>query len=136
MRLPYPLVCALIGFGLGWIPMFLHGPIPEKFNLYYLRGPVAVWSWYTARLLIGFMVGITCWPRRWYLRGPLCGFLMMLPPGIMSLAVPTCGPKCMFWNETTATTIGLLVAGLAFWITGKEHALDAGRVEVGGPPTR
>jgi len=42
----------------------------------------------------------------------------------------------MFWNETTATTIGLLVAGLAFWITGKEHALDAGRVEVGGPPTR
>ena len=61
--------------------MFLHGPIPEKFNLFYLRGAVAVWSWYTARLLIGFMVGITCWPRRWYLRGPLCGFLMMLPPG-------------------------------------------------------
>jgi hypothetical protein len=35
----------------------------------------------------------------------------------------------MFWNETTATVLGFLVAGLAFWITGKEHALDAqGRV--------
>jgi hypothetical protein len=121
MRLPYPLVCTLVGFLLGWIPMLLHGPIPEKFNIFYLHGSVAVWSWYTARLLVGFLVGITCWPSRWYLRGPLCGVLMMLPPGIMSLAVPTCGPVCMFWNETTASIIGLVVAGIAFVATGKHH---------------
>lgn len=124
MRLPYPLVCALLGFVLGWIPKFLHGPIPEKFNLYYIHGAISVWSWYTARLLVGVMVGITCLPRRWYFRGPLCGFLMMLPPGIMSLSVPTCGPVCMFWNETTATSLGLIVAGLAFYLTGKHHDLD------------
>ncbi len=124
MRLPYPVVCALIGFVLGWIPKFLHGPIPEKFNLFYIRGSISVWSWYTARLLVGVMVGFTCVPRRWYVRGPLIGFLMMLPPGIMSLSVPTCGPVCMFWNETTATSLGLIVAGLAFWATGKHHDLD------------
>jgi len=126
MSLPYPLLCALLGFALGWIPMFLHGPIPEKFNLYYLRGPIAVWSWYAARLLVGVLVGITWWPPRWYLRGALCGFLLMLPPGIMSLAVPTCGPTCMFWNEITSISIGLLVAGIAYWLTGKHHALDPG----------
>lgn len=114
--------------------MVFHGPIPEKFDLFYLRGSVAVWSWYTARLLIGFLVGITCWPRRWYLRGALCGFLMMLPPGIMSLAVPTCGPRCMFWNETTAVMIGILVAGIAFKLTGQEHALDVSAKE--SLPTR
>jgi hypothetical protein len=123
-RLPYPLVCALLGFVLGWIPMLLHGPIPEKFNLYYLRGPVMVWGWYTARLLIGFLVGITAMPRAWYLRGALCGFVAMLPPGIVSLGIPTCGPVCMFWNETTATSLGFLVAGIAYWLTGKHHALD------------
>jgi len=127
MRMPYPLVCALLGFVLGWIPKFLHGPIPEKFDLFYIHGSISVWSWYAARLLVGVMVGITCLPRRWYFRGPLCGFLMMLPPGIMSLSVPTCGPVCMFWNETTATSLGLIVAGLAFWLTGKHHALDAER---------
>src|SRR6185436_8658630 len=125
MPLPYHVLCALIGLVLGWIPMLLHGPIPEKFNLFYLKGAIAVWSWYTARLLIGFMVGITWWPPRWYLRGALCGFVMMLPPGIMSLSVPTCGPVCMFWNETTAISIGLIVAGAAFWITGRNHSLDA-----------
>lgn len=132
MALPYPLLCALIGFALGWIPMFLHGPIPEKFNLYYLRGPIAVWSWYTARLLVGVLVGITWWPRRWYLRGPLCGALMMLCPGIMSLAVPTCGPVCMFWNQTTAISIGLLVAGIAYWATGKHSAVDEGPARAAG----
>src|SRR5262249_1455183 len=55
MRLPSPLLCALLGFVLGWIPKFLHGPIPEKFNLFYLRGSISVWSWYTARLLVGVM---------------------------------------------------------------------------------
>ncbi|MEO6025551.1 MAG: hypothetical protein ABIR79_01610 [Candidatus Binatia bacterium] len=129
MSVPYQLLCALIGFGLGWIPMFLHGPIPEKFNLFYLKGSVAVWSWYTARLMVGVWVGMTCWPRRWWIRGPLCGFLAMLPPGIMSLSVPTCGPVCMFWNEATATVIGLLVAGIAFRLTGKNHALDSAPAE-------
>ena len=125
MSVPYQLLCALVGFVLGWIPMFLHGPIPEKFNLFYLKGSISVWSWYTARLLVGVWVGLTCWPRRWWIRGPLCGFLAMLPPGIMSLSVPTCGPVCMFWNETTATVLGLVIAGIAFRLTGKHHSLDA-----------
>ncbi len=133
MRLPYPLLCALLGFVLGWIPMVLHGPIPEKFDLYYLRGEIAVWSWYAARLLVGVWVGITYWPARWYLRGALCGFLAMLPPGIMSLSVPTCGPVCMFWNETTAIALGVIIAGVAYWLTGREHALDAG--ERASPPS-
>jgi hypothetical protein len=30
----------------------------------------------------------------------------------------------MFWNETTATVLGLLVAGIAFKLTGKNHSLD------------
>lgn len=124
MNLPYPLICALVGFVVGWIPMFFHGPIPEKFNLFGIRGAIAVWTWYAARLLIGVMVGISSQPRRWYLRGPLCGFLMLLPPGIMSLATPTCGPVCMFWNETTGTIAGLLIAGIAFLVTGRHHGLD------------
>jgi hypothetical protein len=124
MALPYQLLCVLLGLALGWIPAFLHGPIPEKFNLFYLKGSISVWSWYAARLLVGVWVGLTCSPRRWWIRGPLCGFLAMLPPGIMSLSVPTCGPVCMFWNETTATVLGLFVAGIAFKLTGKHHALD------------
>ena len=91
MRSRYPLVCALLGAVLAWLPLLVHGPIAEKFNLLYIRGAVAVWGFYSARLLIGFMVGITTWPERWYLRGPLCGFLMMLPVGIIALATPGCG---------------------------------------------
>ncbi len=63
-------------------------PIPQKFNLLYLRGDVAVWAYYGARLLIGFVVGISVWPSAWYLRGPLCGFFTMLPVSIVSLATP------------------------------------------------
>ena len=91
MRSRYPLVCALLGAVLAWLPLLVHGPIAEKFNVLYIRGAVAVWGFYSARLLIGFMVGITTWPERWYLRGPLCGFLMMLPVGIIALATPGCG---------------------------------------------
>ena len=91
MRLPYPALCTLVGLVLGWLPVFLHGPIPQKFNVLYIRGAVAVWAFYSARLLIGFMVGITSWPGRWYLRGPLCGFLMMFPLTLVSLAMPGCG---------------------------------------------
>ena len=91
MRSRYSLVCVLLGVVLAWFPLLVHGPIPEKFNLLYIHGAVAVWGFYSARLLIGFMVGITTWPRPWYLRGPLCGFLMMLPVGIIALATPGCG---------------------------------------------
>lgn len=99
----------------------LHGPIPEKFNLLYIEGAIAVWGYYTARLLIGFVVGITRWPERWFLRGPLCGFLMMFPLTLVSLSMPGCGWPCMFWNLVTATAIGATVAGVAFALTGRQH---------------
>jgi len=85
-QLPDSLVCVL-----GWLPMLVHGPIPQKFNLLYIRGSIAVWAFYTARLLIGFIVGITRWPARWYLRGPLCGFITLFPLTLISLAMPGCG---------------------------------------------
>ena len=120
-RLPYPLLCTIIGLTLGWLPMLVHGPIPEKYNVLYMRGAVAVWGWYTARLLIGFLVGITRWPTRWWLRGPLCGLVMLFPLSLVSLATPGCGPLCMFWNNVTAALIGTAVAGIAFVLTGREH---------------
>jgi hypothetical protein len=119
--LPYLLVCTVIGLVLGWVPMFLHGPIPYKYNVLYINGAVAVWGWYTARLLIGFVFGITVWPRHWWLRGPMCGFLMLLPLSLVSLATPGCGLPCMGWNLTTATSIGLSVGAFSFVITGKHH---------------
>ena len=91
MRLPYPFLCTLLGVAVGWIPMFLHGPIHEKFDLLYINGAVMVWAFYAARLSIGFLVGITTWPRAWYLRGPMCGFVMMFPLGLVVLATPGCG---------------------------------------------
>ncbi len=90
--LPYPLLCALLGLVLGWIPVLLHGPIPAKFDRFFINGHMAVWTFYVSRLLIGLLVGITLWPRRWYLRGPMCGLLMMVPPGFFLLATPGCGP--------------------------------------------
>jgi hypothetical protein len=123
-RVPYPLLCALLGFALGWLPMLFHGPIPEKYNIHYIRGAVAVWGWYVARELIGLLVGITAVPARWYLRGPLCGLLMLVPLGFVSLATPECGPTCMFWNCVTAMCVGLTVAGLAYLITGRDHRFD------------
>lgn len=91
VRLPYPLLCALLGLLLGWFPVLVHGPIPEKFNILYMRGSIAVWGFYSARLLIGGFVGITVWPERWYWRGPLCGFATMLPVTVIALAAPGCG---------------------------------------------
>ena len=120
-RLPYVVVCTAIGLALGWIPMLLHGPIPEKYNVLYIHGAIAVWGWYTARLLIGFVVGITWWPRPWWLRGPLVGFLMLFPLTLVSLATPGCGAPCMGWNLTSATTLGTLVAGLAWAVTGRHN---------------
>jgi hypothetical protein len=89
---PYPVVCTLIGLALGWLPTLVHGPIPEKFDVLYIRGAVAVWGYYVARCLIGFLVGVTVWPGRWWLRGPMCGLLMLLPLTIVALATPGCGP--------------------------------------------
>jgi hypothetical protein len=89
--IPYPLLCTLLGLVLGWVPIFLHGPIAEKFNVLYIRGAIAVWAWYYARMAIGFYVGITRWPERWWLRGPLCGFLSIFPLGLISVATPNCG---------------------------------------------
>ena len=88
----YVLLCTLLGLALGWLPLFVHGPIPHKFNVLYIRGDIAVWAYYSARLLIGFVVGISVWPAAWYLRAPLCGFLTMLPVTVVSLATPGCGP--------------------------------------------
>ncbi len=122
VKAPYVLVCVMLGVALGWIPVLLHGPIPEKFNLYYIHGSIAVWAFYSARMMIGFVVGVSVWPRRWYLRGPLWGCLTMLPVTFFSLAVPECGPGCMAQNLLTASGIGCLVAGLAFLVTGKHHA--------------
>ncbi len=87
----YLAVCVGLGLVAGWIPIFLHGPIAEKFNVLYIQGSIAVWGFYVARCSIGLWVGLTVMPRRWYLRGPLCGFLAMLPLTLVSLAMPGCG---------------------------------------------
>jgi hypothetical protein len=120
--MPYPVLCAVLGIAVGWVPMLLHGPIAAKFDVLYIDGGIAVWGWYGARLLIGALVGITWWPRPWWLRGPLCGFLMMFPLGWVSLAMPACGFTCQFWNEVTGAAIGTVVAGVAWALTGRHHA--------------
>lgn len=120
-QFPYWLVCFLVGLPLAWIPFFLHGPIAEKYDILHIQGAVAVWGWYSARMLIGFWVGTAKWPVRWWLRGVMCGFLVMLPLTIVSLATPGCGAPCMGWNLLTGSAIGLAVAGLALAITGKEY---------------
>lgn len=86
----YVLLCTLLGLALGWLPFLIHGPNPGKFNVLYIQGAIAVWAFYGARMLIGFFVGITRWPRPWYIRGPMCGLLVMLPLGIIALATPGC----------------------------------------------
>jgi hypothetical protein len=87
---PYPIVCAGLGLLFGWLPWLVHGPHPSKFAVLYIHGQIAVWAFYTSRLMIGLFVGITAWPRPWYLRGPLCGFLVMLPVALIALATPPC----------------------------------------------
>jgi hypothetical protein len=84
-------VCAGLGLLLGWIPLWLHGPIREKFDVLYIQGSLAVWGWYVARMSIGFWIGVSTWPRPWWLRGPLFGFLALLPLTLVSLAMPGCG---------------------------------------------
>jgi len=90
-RIPYTLLCIAFGLALGWLPKLVHGPIPEKFDYYYLQGSIIVWAFYASRMLIGFWVGVGTWPARWYLRGPLYGLLTMLPVTIAALGIPNCG---------------------------------------------
>lgn len=89
--LPYPLVCFLLGALLGWLPLLVHGPIPEKFNVLYIDGSIAIWAFYAPRLLIGVFVGVSVVPTTWWLRGPLVGAVAMLSPGLIALATPRCG---------------------------------------------
>jgi len=90
-RSSYIVLCTLLGVVLGWLPFFLHGPSADKYSILHMNGPVAVWAWYVARMLIGLYVGVAGVPRSWYLRGPLCGFVSMFPLTIVSLATPGCG---------------------------------------------
>jgi len=90
-RLSYPLTCVLLGLVLGWVPLWLHGPIAHKFNVLYIDGSIAVWAFYGSRLLVGWWVGVSTWPQPWFVRGPLCGFLTLLPVSLISWATPGCG---------------------------------------------
>jgi hypothetical protein len=58
-----------------------------KFAVLHVHGQLAVWTFYSARLAIGFLVGISVWPARWWLRGPLCGLASMWPVSLVALAV-------------------------------------------------
>jgi len=118
---PYALVCTVLGLGLAWTPMLFHGPIPAKFDVFGLRGALAVWAFYTARMLIGFWIWITRWPLHWWLRGPLCGFATMLPHALMLFATPGCHYRCGELNLTSATLVGTAIAGLAFLLTGRQR---------------
>ncbi len=120
--LPYLLVCVALGLVLGWVPGLLHGPIAEKFNVLFIRGAIAVWAWRIARLSVGLWIGISVWPRPWWLRGPLCGLLAILPLCLVSIATPGCGWPCAGLNAASATTLGLVVAGGVRLVTGRDHA--------------
>lgn len=87
----YVLVCTALGLVLGWLPWLVHGPHPMKFAVLHVHGQLAVWAFYSARLAIGFLVGISVWPARWWLRGPLCGLVSMWPVALVALATPECG---------------------------------------------
>jgi hypothetical protein len=118
----YILLCAVLGLALGWLPRQLHGPIPQKFDVLFIQGQVAISAWYLARSSIGLWVGIAVWPRPWWLRGPLVGALVLLPLTLVSLAMPGCGVPCMRANLATAAALGFVEAGLAFWLTGLHRA--------------
>ncbi len=121
MSVSYPLLCAIVGVVAGVVPAFVHGPIREKYDVLYIDGAVAVWAWYTARGLIGFLVGITTWPPVWWLRGALCGMLLVGPLCFVSLATPGCGPPCAASNLASAIAVGTVVAGVAYAVTGRHH---------------
>lgn len=118
---PYVVVCTVLGALLGWLPQYLHGPIPYKFDVHYLDGSRMVWAFYSARMLIGFWVGVSTWPGPWWLRGPLVGAIGIFPVLFISLATPECGWPCFGVNLSSAAGVGLSVAGLAFLVTGRHH---------------
>lgn len=64
VRVPYGLVCTALGLAIAWLPLLVHGPIAEKFDTVRINGAIAVWAFYGARMLIGFLVGITRWPAQ------------------------------------------------------------------------
>ena len=115
-------MCTVSGLVLGWLPALLHGPIPQKFDVLHIDGSTAVWGWYLARCGIGFLVGITIWPKPWWIRGPMCGLMALLPLAMVSLATPGCGVPCVRANLLSAVTLGLLDAGVARWLTGRDRA--------------
>jgi hypothetical protein len=115
-------MCTSVGLLAGWLPWLVHGPALEKFDLVRLDGRFAVAAYFVARLSIGIWVGLTSWPERWWLRGALCGVLAMLPPACISLATPGCGPRCGLANVASAAAVGVLVAGVAMGLTGRERA--------------
>ncbi len=119
--IPYVALCAALGAGLGWLPQYFHGPIPYKFDTHYLDGSLMVWAFYSARMLIGLWVGVSTWPRPWWLRGPLCGAVVIFPVLFISLATPECGWPCFGVNLASAAIVGLCVAGIAFLSTGRHH---------------
>jgi hypothetical protein len=121
----YIATCVALGAVLGWLPALVVGPVAEKWSVHGVDGAVLVWGYYVARMSIGLWVGISSVPGAWYLRGPLCGALAMLPLGFVGLSNPLCGPPCMFWNTVTAATVGFAVAGLAWSLTGRNHAHDS-----------
>lgn len=123
-RLGYVPICTLLGIFFACLPPLVHGPIPEKFDQFFIAGSFAVWAWYLSRAAIGLLVGITIRPRRFWLRGLLVGAGAMFPLGFVSLAVPTCGPSCMGANLATGALIGLFVACGAYLLTGLERAPD------------
>jgi hypothetical protein len=125
------LICVAVGLVLGWIPTLFQGPDPQKFDIYYLYGDVAVWSFYFSRMLIGIVVGVSVWPRRWYVRGPVCGALLTAPPGIFALATPGCSPAWVFWNTVTGAVIGTVAGAAAYVATGRDHAFSDPRVSAG-----
>jgi hypothetical protein len=118
----YILVCALLGIALGWVPRQLHGPIPQKFDVLFIEGRIAISAWYVARSAIGLWVGLTVWPRPWWVRGPLVGTAVLLPLTLVSLAMPRCGAPCMQVNLASAAALGFVEAGLAYLLTGLHRA--------------
>jgi hypothetical protein len=117
----YTLLCVALGLLLGWLPSWLHGPVAEKFDVLYIRGDVAIWGWYVARMATGFWIGVATWPRPWWLRGPLLGALALFPLTCVSLAMPGCGAPCMAVNLASGAGVGAAVAGIAWAITGRQH---------------
>lgn len=123
-NLRYVAVCGVLGLALGWLPGLVHGPIPQKWNVGPVDGRYVVSAYVVARSAIGLWVGLASVPAAWWLRGPLCGALVLLPLGFVGLANPACGAPCMFWNTVTGATVGFAVGALAWSITGRSHARD------------